>query len=194
MSSTPKSLSLGLSSNDYDGSSVSYSSAFIALDDIIIGSESSTENTPEYVIAVIDRSDSKVVFRKCYGKDVNDHIMQDMQPFINKDGEYILAMTTKCMYFSYLPTGPFYQFLRDCGADQGLRTLETLAGNAASQLYMHMRYLIVGIIDKNPSTYAIEAYQTSVRGGELVKSLTLKPIKVGDNYLYTPIEQIIKED
>ena len=191
MSNPPATLSLGVSSR-FDDSG--YGAALIALNDSILAWEGANDFDPKYVVVVLARSDASVAFNKTYGKDVDSHIMADMQPFIDKEGQYILVMATKCMHFGYLPTGPFYQFLMDCGATEGLRTLETLAGNAASQLYIQMQYIIVGIIDKDPGTAAVEAYRAGTDAFELTKSLCLEPIQVGEAYLYSIVDKIIKGD
>ena len=188
MSNTPKSLSLGILSRELPNG---IGTGVMALNDHVIFSDYSEKHLPMFLVAVIERSNGSVVEQKKYGKDINDHITKDMQPYIDQEGKFIVVFETVNMTVRHFPTGELYKFLLDCGADKGLRTLETLAGNAASQLYLNMRYIMVGIIDKTPATIAVEAYQTATDYGELVKSLTLRSVKVGDNYIYIIEDSII---
>ena len=151
---------------------------------VIFGSNniSAPNTTACYLLLVVDRTDLNVVQNLWFWD--NSDLQAALTPYIN-NAQYMMILTTWGATTDNLPVGDFYNFLVSVGSGQQLQNLEQVYAALNCGYWSQFCYILVATMDTGTPGFEYSAYQNTSNG--LLACLTLMPIEVGGNLLWTPV-------
>lgn len=148
---------------------------------IVFGTQSLAQAYPGncYWAVILDRSNLNVIqnFTFTY----NNNVPPQMVNYLNNP-QYILILTTMNTVTPQLPVGSLYTALIQLGAGAKLKSLEQIYAALNCGTWGKFTYTLVTVMDNTPGL----EFGDYSPGGGMVSTLSLVPIQIGSNTLYTP--------